>query len=160
MKNPNYKILPNGHEISAAILMIDKDNGVLACHPTMQPKRTMYDLPKGHVEVGEEDIDAAIREFGEETGLNEYGQLNIKDKLIDKGILPYVKKKDLHLFVYKFDGYIEDLFPIMKCKSYFTNKNGKHLPEMNGYAVFYEGQFHFFMPAICNIVTKYFNNEL
>ena len=32
--------------------------------------------------------------------------------------------------------------------------------DLNGYAVFYEGQFHFFMPAICNIVTKYFNNEL
>lgn len=156
MQNPNYKILENGHEVSAAVLLIDKNNGVLACHPTMQPKGKMYDIPKGHVEIGEEDIDAAIREFEEETGLEHFD----KTKLVDKGIHPYIKHKDIHLFVCHINGYIEDSFPLMKCKSYFTNKSGRYIPEMNGYAVLYEEQFHLFMPAMCNLIKKYFNNEL
>lgn len=156
VRNPNYKILSNGHEVSAAVLLIDKNNGVLACHPTMQPKGKMYDIPKGHVELGEEDIDAAAREFEEETGLEHFD----KTKLVDKGIHPYIKHKDIHLFVCHIDGYIEDSFPLMKCKSYFTNKSGRYIPEMNGYAVLYEGQFHLFMPAMCNLIKKYFNNEL
>lgn len=155
MRNPNYKILSNGHEVSAAVLVIDKNRGVLACHPTMQPKGKMYDIPKGHVELDEQDIDAAVREFEEETGL-----ANIdKSYLIDKGVFPYTKHKDIHLFVLHIDGCIEDSFPLMKCKSYFTNKQGRNIPEMNGYAVLYEGQFHLFMPAMRNLITKIFKDE-
>lgn len=155
MRNPNYKILPNGHEVSAAILVIDKNRGVLACHPTMQPKGKMYDIPKGHVELDEDDIDAAVREFEEETGLATID----KSYLIDKGIFPYIKHKDIHLFILHINSCIEDSLPFMKCKSYFTNKQGRNIPEMNGYVVLYEGQFHLFMPAMCNLITKIFKDE-
>ncbi len=44
-----------------------------------------WDIPKGHIERGETDLDCALREFAEETGLNP------DDIILDKGFL-YVDK--------------------------------------------------------------------
>lgn len=152
MKNEQFKYTPNGKEISAGVIVCNSKGDVLACHPTMQKKGVMYDLPKGHVEVGENDIDAAIREVAEETGLS-----IDKNKLIDKGVRQYTKHKYLHLFMLFIDKDLSELLPHLKCMSYFEGKNGRKIPEMNGYAILTKEQYNLFMPALYNYLKPILN---
>lgn len=56
-----------------------------------------YDLPKGHVEEGESDLDAAVRETSEEAGITdfsfEWGHETVK--LMNRGR----RKKEVTLFI-------------------------------------------------------------
>ncbi|GIP39096.1 hypothetical protein J31TS4_23760 [Paenibacillus sp. J31TS4] len=79
------------------------------------------------MEEGEHPVDACLREVREETGLN----LD-PSQLKDMGVLPYLKTKDLHLFVCRTD----ELPPLdaMACTTYFVHaRSGKRLPEVDGY---------------------------
>ena len=55
--------------IESAGLLILYDKMMLLCHPTNAAWFGRHDIPKGHINVGEDKIDAAIRETFEEIGL-------------------------------------------------------------------------------------------
>jgi len=54
----------------SAGLVILYDNKILLAHPTGQKWYGSYSIPKGHIEEGEDRLEAAIRETQEELGLN------------------------------------------------------------------------------------------
>jgi ADP-ribose pyrophosphatase YjhB (NUDIX family) len=53
---------------SAGIVLI-KNNKILLCHPTNASWYGTYSIPKGALEIGENNINAAIRETSEEVGI-------------------------------------------------------------------------------------------
>ena len=74
--------------ISAGLVII-ADNKILLCHPTGQKWFGSYSIPKGHLEDGEDLLEAAIRETYEELGLkfeinqiepNSEGYINYRDE--------------------------------------------------------------------------------
>ena len=74
----------------SAGLVIIQDNEILLVHPTGSPWYGSYSIPKGHVEAGEEIIDAAKRETKEEIGISPE-QLNIADN--PQEFIDYTDKK-------------------------------------------------------------------
>lgn len=89
-------------ETSAGIIITYK-NKILLCHPTNASMMGTWSIPKGHVEEGEELMEAAFRETLEEIGLKlDFSNLNPDPLLID-----YVKKgsskpyKQLYCFHYE-----------------------------------------------------------
>lgn len=63
--NGNHKTIKN----TAGVAII-WENKILVVHPTGASwQSNAYGIPKGGIESGEEDIDAAIRELREETGI-------------------------------------------------------------------------------------------
>lgn len=60
----------------SAGLVILYDNKILLAHPTGQRWYGTYSIPKGHIEEGEDRLDAAIRETQEEIGLK-FNELHI-----------------------------------------------------------------------------------
>lgn len=63
----------------AAGLVVIQDNKILLVHPTGASWWKSYSIPKGHVEAGENLIDAAKRETKEEAGIK-IQNLKIKNK--------------------------------------------------------------------------------
>ena len=88
---------------SCGIIVILNEK-ILLCHPTNSRWEGTYGVPKGKVEEGEEEIDCAVREFFEETGIK-----IDKEKLNTCSIIPYSNYqtgeiyKTLHLYVHKID---------------------------------------------------------
>ena len=75
--------------IESAGLVIIYDNKILLAHPTGQKWYGSYSIPKGHIEEGEDRLEAAIRETQEELGLkfepnqiepNSEGYINYRDE--------------------------------------------------------------------------------
>ncbi|UUZ96567.1 NUDIX domain-containing protein [Paenibacillus sp. P25] len=88
----------------------------LACHST---GNSFYDLPKGLQEENETAVEVCCRETREETGI----ELNPAE-LKDLGVFPYLRNKDLHLFLWL----TEELPALDKlvCTSYFQHpRRGK-----------------------------------
>ena len=111
-------------ELSCGVVIKTSDNHLLACKPFGRFDGR-HDIPKGHIESGETELTAAIREVYEETGID------LSDKLlIDKGRFKYIKHKDLHVFLCELDTIN---ISTLRCNSYFELKNGKFVPEMIGY---------------------------
>lgn len=109
-------------QTSAGVIIINSNNQILGCRA--YGKNGQCDIPKGKVEDGETPYEAAIRETNEETGLD---LSNIH--LEEIGLLPYNKKKNIHLFKCNMD--IDDL-TILNCTSYF-DQSGRMYPEMEGF---------------------------
>jgi len=109
-------------KISAGLLLTDGTK-LLVCHVT---GRNFYDIPKGLVDDGEEPAAACIREVREETNL-----LIKREIITDLGVYEYTRDKDLHLFLL----HRRDLPDTgsMGCSSFFINKAGHRLPEVDGY---------------------------
>jgi 8-oxo-dGTP pyrophosphatase MutT (NUDIX family) len=111
--------------ISCGIIL--NDNGmILVGHPT--GKRygpASFDIPKGHLEDGEDPRECAVRELYEETSIkltNE--EIN---RMKDLGQVKYTSSKDLRLF------YLETKVPdvkTLKCISTWDD-NGTPRPEIN-----------------------------
>lgn len=80
-----------------------------------------WNLPKGCTESGETPIMTAVREIQEESNIDLTGI----DYLYDFGQIPYLKDKDLHLFLYALPEKPADL----RCNTYFPIGKG-NLPEM------------------------------
>lgn len=85
---------------SAGIIFIYKKK-LLLCHPTNAKWYNTYTVPKGEVEVGELEIDGAIRETKEEVGI-----IVDKNKLSKEPIIIDYKKKTgevyKQLYLYKY----------------------------------------------------------
>ena len=63
--------------------------------------RVLYNFPKGHIEGEETPFQAAIREFQEETSIP---LTNDESKYIYYGIVNQNKKKNVHVFIKKWEG--------------------------------------------------------
>lgn len=111
-----------------------------------------WNLPKGKMEVGEEPIQTAIRETEEEIGL----ELKPSDLVVDFGKRPYLKDKDLHLFLVE--------LPIkpksLKCKSLFES-NGRMVPEMVSFKwTSWDDMLKQVNPGLQRYLTKLQNDKL
>ncbi|MFD1956349.1 NUDIX hydrolase [Paenibacillus thailandensis] len=98
--------------LTAGVLITDGDV-FLACRATGHNR---YNLPKGMQEEGETPIETCCRECKEETGI-----VLDPDKLVDLGEFPYLRSKDLHLFLWL--ARTDELPPLnkLRCTSYFQH---------------------------------------
>ena len=148
----NFKIV-DGKMVTAAVVMIDPDGNILGCHAYGRKENEGYDFPKGCVDEGEDDLQAAIRELREETDIHllDYDRARI----IDAGVFPHNKEKRIHIFIYKTD-YFPDLSQL-KCTSYFEFK-GKEYPEVDGYKIISKDERYMFNKVLQDkfiIIDKY-----
>lgn len=142
--------------VTAAVVIIDPEGNILGCHATGRKENEGYDFPKGMVEEGEDDLSAAVRELSEETGIF-LGK--DKAKLIDLGVFPHNKEKDIHIFLFRVR-----IFPpmeLLKCESYFE-QNGRKLPEVDGFRIISRENRHMFNKVLhnkFNIIDRYNETE-
>lgn len=118
-------------QLSSALLL-ETPSGFLFCHPTSRNySYNSWDLPKGHVEKGEDDLSAMIRELKEETGLNYDDLIEKAYYFKDCGLFPYNKVKNLHLYHIKinFTPPLENL----ECTSTYINSYNEETPEHNDF---------------------------
>jgi 8-oxo-dGTP pyrophosphatase MutT (NUDIX family) len=106
--------------ISCGILVLNRDAELLLCHATGTPR---WDIPKGGADPGETELQAAIRETAEETGLQ-----FTPGQLVDLGRFAYRRGKDLHLYA----ALIERIEPSScRCSTTFRDARGRLVPEMD-----------------------------
>jgi 8-oxo-dGTP pyrophosphatase MutT (NUDIX family) len=106
---------PTGEEVSAGGVVIHKVDGRL-CVAAIRPRgRTLWALPKGHLDPGETALEAAIREVGEETGLlveplQALGPIHYQYPFRGKRV-----SKHVHFFLFRWrSGVIDALDPAMR----------------------------------------------
>jgi 8-oxo-dGTP pyrophosphatase MutT (NUDIX family) len=90
-------------EKSAGIAIVC-DNKLLLCHSTNSKWFGSYMPPKGMIEEGETEIDAACRETLEEVGIR-----ISPDQLGKRHVIQYLKGENLFKEVYIFECYIDSL---------------------------------------------------
>lgn len=113
-------------EISCGFIILNKNDQsqMLACQAYGKKfKFGNCDVPKGHVEEGENHLQTAIRELKEETGFE-----ITNEHIYDCGVFQYLSYKDLHLYLIVADLDITKLH----CDSQFEH-NGKMVPEVFKY---------------------------
>jgi 8-oxo-dGTP pyrophosphatase MutT (NUDIX family) len=111
--------------ITSGVIVTDGQR-ILLGHASRSPR---WDIPKGGVEPGETLAAAASRELREETGLEVPAEV-----LVPLGVKPYLRNKDLALFVW-----IVATLPDPKtlvCSEFFTLPNGTRLPEFDRFGLF------------------------
>lgn len=103
-------------EKSAGVVIIYK-NKILLAHPTSSKRyHSVLSFPKGHIEKGESELQAALREVEEEVGI----KLNRKQLGRKMHEIPYIAKKNkkgipkgsIYKMVYYWTCHIEDLSEI------------------------------------------------
>ena len=109
--------------LSAGVVITDGDR-VLLCHVTGAKH---WDLPKGKVDPGETEIQAAVRELQEETSIEVD-----ETKLEYLGIYEYKKTKDLSLWLYRVNE-MPDTGKLI-CTSTFDSGKGVMRTEMDGFS--------------------------
>lgn len=123
----------DGKKVTCAVVIIDAEGSILACHGTNKGKDTGYDFPKGCAEENEADIVAAIRELREETDIIlRDGGYDDSFRLIDCGIYPHNKEKRIHIYLYRVTSFPS--LSELKCTTYFEYK-GQQFPEVDGYRI-------------------------
>lgn len=75
---------------SAGLAVIYKKSKILLVHPKNARWTNSYSIPKGHVELGETSLEAAIRETKEEVGI----EFHINTAYGEEKQLFYTKQKD------------------------------------------------------------------
>jgi len=110
---------------SCGVIVTDGERLLLG-HASRSPR---WDIPKGGVEPGESLAEAARRELQEETDL-----VAPEAALVLLGVKPYLRNKDLALFVW-----VVDPLPDPKtlcCAATFTLPNGAQLREFDRFGLF------------------------
>ncbi len=134
-------------ELSAGIIFTD-GNSILGCRPFgRKDEKGNYDLPKGHVEPGENPAETAIRETEEETGFKVWEGAN----LVNLGHFKYIPTKDLHLFLLAMDAIPDPT--TLKCKSTF-NYRGVEVPEVLGYKLIPIEELDWFFESLTPVVER------
>ena len=123
---------------TSGLIIINLIGEVLLAHPTnhtLHPQMFLS-IPKGHIEEGESPIETAIRETKEEVNVD-FSELfnNNSLKFHEYPIEVYKhKKKALQPFVvYESENIIDFNSFDLKCTSYFTDKDGNEIPEMDDF---------------------------
>lgn len=117
-------------KVTCAVAVYDREGRVLIGHATNQ---TIWSLPKGVAEPGEDHKTAALRELYEETNLDFRSPNKITSSMsfTDRGEFDYIKNKRLHLFVLELKNQI--FIPAdLHCNSTFE-WNGQDLPELDAF---------------------------
>jgi putative (di)nucleoside polyphosphate hydrolase len=109
--------------VTCGVIVTDGQR-MLICHPTHGRN---WDIPKGRKDPGEEDIDTAVRELREETGI-----LADPELMIYLGEHDYKRNKRLVLFRYDVENMPDPALLI--CTSTFE-MHGKRFPEMDAFVV-------------------------
>jgi len=112
-------------QTSCGVIVTDRER-VLLGHATRSPR---WDIPKGGTEPGETLPVAAARELLEETGL-----AIAPEEFTDLGVHPYLRGKDLALFMWK-PAQLPDP-ERLTCTSCFALPNGTLLPEFDRFGLF------------------------
>lgn len=82
---------------TCGVFVINPNKEILICHPTHH-QIEIWSIPKGHLEDGESEVDAAIRELKEESGID---ILKVSGTSVLIGNAKYVHgKKQLFAFAY------------------------------------------------------------
>jgi 8-oxo-dGTP pyrophosphatase MutT (NUDIX family) len=112
-------------QTSCGVIVTDGER-ILLGHATRSPR---WDIPKGIAEPGETLPVAAARELLEETGL-----AITPEELADLGVHPYLRGKDLALFMWK-PAQLPDP-QRLACTSRFALPNGTLLLEFDRFGLF------------------------
>ena len=141
-------------ELSAGILFFTEDKKLFMGRVTNSgfsghPSR--WDIPKGHVEDGETEMQAAIRECEEETGFVKFDPAFLKDL----GKHDYASNKDIYLFEYMVPVRHEQ-FKDCVCTAYHTDpETGESFPEIDAFALIKPEQWSYVMgPSLFNVMQK------
>lgn len=109
--------------LSCGVILVNEKREILMFHATNQKH---WDIPKGTKNPGETEIETALRELREETGL-----ILEESQLEDISYHEYNNYKDLWLFIAKMP-HVSLL--TLKCSSTYLLK-GKRVPEADDYAM-------------------------
>jgi 8-oxo-dGTP pyrophosphatase MutT (NUDIX family) len=112
-------------QTSCGVIVTDGQR-ILLGHATRSPR---WDIPKGVAEPGETLPAAAARELLEETGL-----AIATEKFTGLGVHPYLRGKDLALFMWKPEQLPDPQG--LTCTSRFALRNGTLLPEFDRFGLF------------------------
>jgi 8-oxo-dGTP pyrophosphatase MutT (NUDIX family) len=113
-------------ELSCGLLVLNEFGELLVGHST---GNTIWDLPKGLIDEGEDAMGCALREAKEEFGL-EFSP----DRLTDLGRHPYYQGKELHLFWVQTTTQ-ETKLDDLRCTSLFEHHlSNQTMLEIDGYA--------------------------
>ena len=117
--------MPRQASTSCGVIVTDGER-ILLGHATRSPR---WDIPKGVAEPGESFAGTAARELVEETGL-----AVDPEGLIGLGIHPYLRRKDLALFVWRPSALPDP--ESLTCTSQFALADGKMVPEFDRFGLF------------------------
>lgn len=146
-----YKEDADGKIITCAVVIINSKGDILGCHGTGKDKLTGYDFPKGCADDGESDLEAALRELHEETGIVITDIKNI----VDCGVYTHNNKKNIHIFMYKTENFPD--IKNLKCTTYFS-LHGKEYPEIDDYEIIHKHERYRFNKVLSNkfeIIDKF-----
>lgn len=124
------KEIVDGKIRTCAVVIINPAGDILGCHGSGKKPNKGYDFPKGCREEGETDLAAARRELLEETGINL--KLGEGESLIDCGVHPHNKEKDIHIFIWQVKEFPN--LDTLICTTYFE-RNGITYPENDKYLI-------------------------
>lgn len=111
---------------TCGIIYLLNDGKFLICHAT---NNRYWSLPKGIKDKGESDIEAAIREIKEETGII----IDNPNKLYKYYDGVYNEFKDLAIFIYNSEETNKNIKELTCTSMYFDIKDKKELPEVDRY---------------------------
>lgn len=147
-----YKTLPNGNKVTCAVVVQDPTGAILAVHPTGHRFNQDWSLPKGLANEGELDEVAALRELWEETTFRPLVSL------IDLGIHPYLKGKDIHMFTCRCHFDLDTEFLVTRvCKSLFISPTDPEVvvvAEVDAYRTVKPGQWNLFNKSLQAVLNK------
>lgn len=132
--------------ISAGVIVTDADiKQILLCHVTGS---NHWDIPKGKVDPDETHLEAAVRELYEETSIRVDPTM-----LVDLGIFPYKRSKDLSLWLHRVDPLPDPAG--LDCLSTFESGKGIHKKEMDGFSlVRWEKINKYVVPDMLRVLTQ------
>lgn len=112
-----------GVALSCGVLVLSAQGELLLGHAAATPR---WDIPKGRCEAGETEVQTAVRETAEETGLR-----FAPERLCDLGRFAYLRGKDLHLYA----ALLDRIDPAQcVCTTWFRDAQGRMRPEMDAFA--------------------------